>query len=190
MPQSADEGANLQAICDWCSRWCTQDVGFRQLTTLGLCRTGVKVCMNCIIKLCVRLALSAVSGRVCKQMSFWQRSTNSLGLPCFANANTRKHLCCIQVTCHPRLAESLACTLVSHKHLTFVTFADCLAALDETTITGAATACEVHCNRALALLRMDPPDAETALSDARCATEHNQDSSKASHMLSCSVHIC
>lgn len=81
-------------------------------------------------------------------------------------------------------------SLVSLKHLTFATFVDCLAALDETTVTGAATACEVYCNRALALLRMDLPDAETALSDARCAAELNQDSSKASHTLSCSVRAC
>lgn len=60
-------------------------------------------------------------------------------------------------------------------------FADCLNILDETTTPGSAAASNVYCNRALVLLRQQPPDNQGALQDSSCAIACNQANCKVSN---------
>ena len=59
-------------------------------------------------------------------------------------------------------------------------FADCLILLDETTVSGAAVASDVLCNRALVLVQETPPDHESALQDATSAIACNKSNCKVS----------
>ena len=60
-------------------------------------------------------------------------------------------------------------------------FADCLNMVDETTTSGSALASDAYCNRALVLMRQQPPDNQGALQDSSCAIACNGANCKASN---------
>ena len=60
-------------------------------------------------------------------------------------------------------------------------FADCLNMVDETTTSGSALASDAYCNRALLLMRQQPPDNQGALQDSSCAIACNGANCKASN---------
>ena len=93
--QSRREPPDLGALCDWCTKWCKQDPGFRKLVHSTLCYTLIKVYNGCLPHI-DGSKLSSLCSRGYKQMNFWQRSTSLLGALCLAKQNILKQHYCTQ----------------------------------------------------------------------------------------------